>query len=1566
MTKRILGLDIGTNSIGWAVIQHDFEKKEGQIGGLGSRIIPMTNYFNSDTGAASKDPMNDFASGNGISKTKGRTKARSMRKLYQRDNLRRDRLHRVLNLLGFLPGHYAEQIDFDKYLGQFKKGKEPKIAYSPTTDEGKAQPNYEFQFIEAFREMVDELQKTQSQLFGINRNGKPSKVPYDWAIYYLRKKALSQRISKQELAWIILNFNQKRGYYQLRGEEEEEKKDERKFFQVLEVEDVAGSGETIKGKDAKLHHVYFTNGWKYFKPVVKTEDWIGKTKEFIITEKLDDEGNIKLDKDGEPRRSYKAVNSEEDWIAIKEKTQQDIDQSGKHIAEYIFDHILQSPHQKIRGKLIKTIERKYYRQELEAILTEQVKHHRELQSKEHYQACVQELYPHNEAHRNSISDKGFKHLFVDDIIFYQRPLKSKKSTIGGCQYEGRYFIKDGKKIDAPAKAAPKSHPLFQEFRLWQFLSNLKIHQKEAVVDGKTVIDHPVTDQFLPDQEAWTDLFDHLNGRKEIEQKHLLDYFVKQKLISRAEKDQYRWNYVEDKPYPANETRYQILSKLSKIEGVDAKAFLTNEREQHLWHIIYSVTDKEEFLKAMGSFAEKNGLDKESFQDKFGKFPPFKSDYAAYSLKAIKKMLPLMRMGKYWDETAITDPKTLERIDKIIDGEFDENVTEKVRKVCAGRTDLSHYQGLPVWLVGYIVYGRHSEAKDTDPWKSPKDIDAFLHGFKQHSLRNPVVEQVVTETLRVVRDIWAHADYGNGQAGYFDEIHIELGREMKNPADKRKKLTQRITENQNTNQRIKQLLEEMANDPKTEGEVRAYSPSHQERLKIFEDGIIDSFDNLPDDIEKIRKNKAPSKKDIQRYKLWMEQKYRSPYTGEIIPLSKLFTREYDIEHVIPQSRYFDDSLTNKVICEREVNEDKDNETGYAYIKQKSGSIIDLGQGKQVRLFTLEEYENHCRRYFKGNKTKLKKLLSEDIPEGFIERQMNDTRYISKFVKGILSNIVREEGEKEATAKRLIPINGAITSQLKNDWGLNDKWNEIVAPRFQRLNELHGTNDYGYWDEKINAFRCQVPKELAKGFNKKRIDHRHHALDALVLACTTRDHVNYLNSLNSERKNHSLVSKLRNIEKITVKGRERTVAKEYLKPWEGFTMDAKRKLETTIVSFKQNQRVINKATNRYWSYKDEEGNLRLDANGNPKKELTKQTKGAKWAIRKSLHKATVAGKVKILREKKGEAKLLNMLKTPSLIVDKSIKKEIKDLLKVYQDDLTALRKYLKKNPIKRDDKPVISVKVFEVIEATATRTELSDSFTRKQLDSVTDSGIQKILNAHVKNYLDEKGNEAFDQAFSPDGIEALNQNIQELNGGKRHKPIRAVRVYEEGNKFPLGEGGINSKKFVEADKGTNLFFSIYWDEEKQTRNYETIPLIEVIEHQKLQANLPKEQRTQAPIKPEKGKLLFSLSPNELVYVPTEEEISNPSSVEFAKLTKDQVERVYKMVSSSGSQCFLVKANISSTIDKKVSPKTDCQYEFTSLKKMEKSIDGVMIKGHCWKLKVNTLGSITHVDREIQQGA
>ena len=108
--------------------------------------------------------------------------------------------------MGFLPKHYAESID---EFGKFHKGTEPKIEWKKG-ENGK----YEFIFQSSFNEMLDDFKAFHPELCD-------RKIPSDWTLYYLRKKALTHKISKEELAWIMLNFNQKRGYYQLRGEEDD-------------------------------------------------------------------------------------------------------------------------------------------------------------------------------------------------------------------------------------------------------------------------------------------------------------------------------------------------------------------------------------------------------------------------------------------------------------------------------------------------------------------------------------------------------------------------------------------------------------------------------------------------------------------------------------------------------------------------------------------------------------------------------------------------------------------------------------------------------------------------------------------------------------------------------------------------------------------------------------------------------------------------------------------------------------------------------------------------------------------------------------------------------------------------------------------------------------------------------------------------------------------------------------------------------------------------------------------------------------------------------------------------
>ncbi len=106
MMKKILGLDLGTNSIGWALIEQDFENKKGKILGMGSRIIPMGT------------DKQDYEKGIGITKNADRRTKRTIRKMNKRYKLRRNKLLYILHELEMLP----EQFKF-RYRIRDEKGR---------------------------------------------------------------------------------------------------------------------------------------------------------------------------------------------------------------------------------------------------------------------------------------------------------------------------------------------------------------------------------------------------------------------------------------------------------------------------------------------------------------------------------------------------------------------------------------------------------------------------------------------------------------------------------------------------------------------------------------------------------------------------------------------------------------------------------------------------------------------------------------------------------------------------------------------------------------------------------------------------------------------------------------------------------------------------------------------------------------------------------------------------------------------------------------------------------------------------------------------------------------------------------------------------------------------------------------------------------------------------------------------------------------------------------------------------------------------------------------------------
>lgn len=196
----------------------------------------------------------------------------------------------------------------------------------------------------------------------------------------------------------------------------------------------------------------------------------------------------------------------------------------------------------------------------------------------------------------------------------------------------------------------------------------------------------------------------------------------------------------------------------------------------------------------------------------------------------------------------------------------------------------------------------------------------------------------------------------------------------------------------------------------------------------------------------------------------------------------------------------------------------------------------------------------------------------------------------------------------------------------------------------------------------------------------------------------------------------------------------------------------------------------------------------------------------------------------------------------------------------------------------------------------RKAVDESFDMKQIEKVYDPIVRNILTRHLKAC-----NGDSKTAFSPQGVEEMNQHIAELNNENAHLPIYKVKLGEsKGEKFAIGQKGSKATKFVVTAKDTNLFFAVYANEEGK-RSYQSVDLRTAIE-------LKKQGCPVAPETNEKGdKLLFILSPNSLVYMPTEEEMER-GNIDVQNLNLNQI---FKMVSSTGNNCFFVPNTLSQVI-------------------------------------------------------
>lgn len=705
------------------------------------------------------------------------------------------------------------------------------------------------------------------------------------------------------------------------------------------------------------------------------------------------------------------------------------------------------------------------------------------------------------------------------------------------------------------------------------------------------------------------------------------------------------------------------------------------------------------------------------------------------------------------------------------------------------------------LAGY----NHSHSKTKEELASRK-LEDKMELLKKNSLRNPVVEKILNQMVNVVNQVVE--TYGKP-----DEVRVELARELKKTAAQREEMTRQINKAKGLHEDIRKLLQ-----------------------KDF--GL-----------------KNPTRNDIIRYKLYeelCENGYKTLYTDKYIPKEKLFSKEIDIEHIIPKARLFDDSFSNKTLSYRDINLDKGDATAIDFITDKHNSELENYKARVEHLYKADKIK----------KGKYKKLLmaERDLPDDFIERDLRNSQYIAKKATQMLQEVIRTVNT----------TTGSITDKLREDWDLINLMKELNLPKYRALGltEIQERKE-GKTIEKIIDWT-------------KRNDHRHHAMDALTVAFTTRSHVQYLNNLNASRdRENSTLYGIRNKITCIVESNNGSGKRKFVAPMPNFRTEAKNHMESILISIKSKNKVVTKNKNRI-------------------KQIGKDAFIEKVQLtpRGQLHKETVYGKShkQLIKEVKVGSKLnLDTINK----VTKPIYREalLERLVQNGNDPKKAFagKNAPTKNPIflnnQKTDVVPEKVQVLLTEEIYTIRKEIGPDL---KIEKVIDEGVKRVLKSRLEEFggnakeafsnLDKKPiwlNKERGISIKRVTISGVN-NVEALHDKKDHmgRPI-------------LGKDGkTQAVDFVST--GNNHHVAIYRDEKGKLQE-QVVSFYEAVA--RVNAGLPIVDRGYR--KNEGWKFLFTMKQNEYFVFPAAD--FNPEAIDLlnpenAKIISPHLYRVQKIATKN----------------------------------------------------------------------
>ena len=1017
--KKILGLDLGTSSIGWAVVnQAENEQERSSIVKLGVRVNPLT-----------VDEKGNFEKGKSITTTADRTLKRGMRRSLQRFKLRRDNLIDILRKNGIISNETILTEDgssstFETLSLRAKAAKE-EISLEEfarvllTINKKRGYKSNRKASNEEDGELIDGMSVAR-ELY--NKGITPGEYVYEILKSQKRYKPSFYRSDLQ--AELEAVWNKQAQYYPTLLDAETRRKiegkgktDTRKLF--FAAHNISAAEE----KERKLRQITYYR-WRAKAARSRIEP------EQLVTVLSEINGDIAASSG-----YLGAIGDHSKELEINKMT----------VGEYLYELIKKNPHNSLKNIVFY---RNDYIHEFNTIWETQSRFHKELTSE-------------------------LKEKIANEIVFYQRRLKSQKGLISFCELEGKEItIANGKKVMTGPRVCPKSSPLFQEFKIWQDLNNL-------VLENKTIKNG---DKYSLSVEQKRRLYKELYCTKELSAKEAL------KVLGLNDKE-YSLNY---KKLQGNITQMTLLNAYKNIvemSGHDVDTFDKMDAENKL-HLVKSVFEllgaKIDFLTfAPGNIAE------EMQQDAM-----FKLWHLLYSYED--------------DNTPTGNGKLVEHIADLT------GLPHEYASVLARVTFVQDYGSLsskaimkilPYMKNEGMIYSdacqaagyNHSKQSLTKEEKDSRELADHLELLPKNSLRNPVVEKIINQMVHVV----------NGcinEFGKFDEIHIEMARELKQNQKQREETSKRINSKTKEIENIKKIL----------------------NATPF---------NIPN----------PSRNDVLRYQLYEElapNGYKTLYSNTYISKEKLFSRDFDIEHIIPQAKVFDDSYSNKTIESRSVNIEKSNMTAIDYVRMKGGEEGVEQYKKRIAFLNKE-----------GNRKKYNNLITEEnkIENGFLNRDLTDSQYIAKKAKELLLQVSRD----------VITTTGSITARLREDWQLVDVMKELNWDKYNKLGlTTVERNRDGHEIRRITDWT-------------KRNDHRHHAMDALTIAFTRHSHIQYLNNLNAKNEGEKKDSNIYGIEKKEIVQGRRFVPPM---PLDVFRAEALKHLSYILVSIKAKNKVVTQNVNK----------------------------------------------------------------------------------------------------------------------------------------------------------------------------------------------------------------------------------------------------------------------------------------------------------------------------------------------------------------------------------------------------